>query len=212
MFKNSFIFNPLYKLICRNIKTKASIYSIQDSQKMKSTDIVWMDLEMTGLDVFNDKIIEIACLITDKDMNIIAEGPCLAINHPIEVFETMNDWCKKHHNQSGLVERCLQSKITTIKAEELIIDFFKHNIPRGKCSLAGNSVYMDRLFLRKEMPAIDNYMHYRIIDVSTIKELARRWNPEVLAGAPVKELKHRSLEDIRESIEELRYYRRAFFK
>ncbi|XP_061389031.1 probable oligoribonuclease [Musca vetustissima] len=177
-----------------------------------AANIVWMDLEMTGLDVLSDRILEVSCLITDKDLNVISEGPCFAINQPKKVLDTMNDWCIKHHNESGLVEKCLKSQITTEQGEHLILNFLKEQIPKGKCPLAGNSVYMDRLFLRKEMPLVDDYMHYRIIDVSTIKELARRWNPTILENAPAKKLSHRSLDDIKDSIEELKYYRRVFFK
>lgn len=109
-----------------------------------STDIVWMDLEMTGLDVIKDKILEVSCLITDKDLNVIVEGPCLAINHPPNSFDEMNDWCKKHHHESGLVEKCINSHITTEKGEQLLLDFLKQHIAQRKCPLAGNSVYMDR--------------------------------------------------------------------
>lgn len=109
-----------------------------------STDIVWMDMEMTGLDVIKDKILEVSCLITDKDLNVLVEGPCFAINHPPNVFEEMNEWCKKHHNESGLVEKCLSSQITTEKGQQLLLDFLKQHIPERKCPLAGNSIYMDR--------------------------------------------------------------------
>lgn len=121
----------------------------RETQKMTSnqdfsTDIVWMDLEMTGLDVIKDKIIEVSCLITDKNLNVLAEGPCFAINHPEKVFQEMNEWCIKHHNESGLVEKCLKSQITNEKGEQLLLEFLKQHIPKGKCPLAGNSVYMDR--------------------------------------------------------------------
>lgn len=121
----------------------------RETQKMTSnqdfcTDIVWMDLEMTGLDVVKDKILEVSCVITDKNLNVIAEGPCFAINHPEKVFQEMNDWCIKHHNESGLVEKSLKSQITNEQGEQILLDFIKKHVPKGKCPLAGNSVYMDR--------------------------------------------------------------------
>ncbi|KAH8280949.1 hypothetical protein KR054_005506 [Drosophila jambulina] len=177
-----------------------------------NTDLVWMDLEMTGLDIEKDKILEVSCIITDQDLNIKSEGPCFAINHPQEVYDTMNEWCIKHHNESGLVKRCQSSTVKPEQASELILSYLKANIPQRTCPLAGNSVYMDRLFLRRFMPAVDEYLHYRIVDVSTIKELARRWHPEVLKNAPKKTFVHRSLEDIYESINELKYYKQNLFK
>ncbi|KAI8117375.1 putative oligoribonuclease [Lucilia cuprina] len=207
----------LPQILHKILVTRTLTNSSRETQKMTSnqdfcTDIVWMDLEMTGLDIIKDKILEVSCLITDKHLNVLAEGPCFAINHPENVFREMNDWCIKHHNESGLVEKCLKSSITNEKGEQLIIDFLKQHIPKGKCPLAGNSVYMDRLFLRQEMPLVDDYMHYRIIDVSTIKELARRWHPKLLDAAPKKKFAHRSLDDIYESIKELKFYREHFFK
>ncbi|ALC47799.1 CG10214 [Drosophila busckii] len=171
-----------------------------------------MDLEMTGLDINVDQVLEVACIITDQDLNIKKEGPCFAIKHTQDVYDNMNDWCKKHHNESGLVDRCKSSDITPETAETILLSFLKEHIPERKCPLAGNSVYMDRLFLKKYFPATDNYMHYRIIDVSTIKELASRWYPETLNNAPKKKLAHRSLDDIKESISELKYYKQHLFK
>ncbi|XP_037948553.1 probable oligoribonuclease, partial [Teleopsis dalmanni] len=177
----------------------------------KATHIVWMDLEMTGLNVRHDKIMEIACLITDRNLNILSEGPCIAIKHSDDVLKNMNEWCQKHHTESGLVKKCINSNITTNEAECLILKYLQNNIPKGKCPLAGNSIYMDRSFLREHMPALDDFMHYRVIDVSTIKELARRWNNVVYNSAPEKKLAHRSLDDIKESIEELKYYKNNLF-
>ncbi|XP_044251609.2 probable oligoribonuclease [Drosophila takahashii] len=176
------------------------------------TDIVWMDLEMTGLDIEKDKILEVSCIITDKDLNVKSEGPCFAINHPQEVYDTMNEWCMKHHYESGLVDRCQRSDIKPDQASDLLLTYLKENIPRRVCPLAGNSVYMDRLFIRRFMPSVDEYLHYRIVDVSTIKELARRWRPELAKAAPKKSFAHRSLDDILESISELKYYKANFFK
>uniref|UniRef100_A0A1I8NQP9 Exonuclease domain-containing protein n=1 Tax=Stomoxys calcitrans TaxID=35570 RepID=A0A1I8NQP9_STOCA len=148
---NLFLNNKLSQLICKNKSTASILILREKSQFMQTcTYIVWMDLEMTGLDVLNDKIIEVSSVITDKEMNIIAEGPCFAVHHPAVVFENMNSWCKKHHYESGLVEKCLKSQITTSKGQELLLDFFKAYIPKGECALAGNSVYMDRLWATKE--------------------------------------------------------------
>ncbi|KAH8381831.1 hypothetical protein KR009_000458 [Drosophila setifemur] len=196
----------------RILTTKpAARMSSTQSPRGSDTDMVWMDLEMTGLDIEKDKILEVACIITDKDLNVKSEGPCFAINHPAEVYETMNEWCKKHHNESGLINRCKSSDVKPEQLEDLVLSYLKSNIPRRACPLTGNSVYMDRLFVKRFMPAVDEYLHYRIVDVSTIKELARRWSPTVTAGAPQKVFAHRSLDDILESIEELKYYKQHMF-
>lgn len=129
--------NSLHCNFAKNMSKKS--FTLEDE-----SHIVWMDLEMTGLDVINDKILELSCLITDKDLNILVEGPSFAINYPANVFENMNDWCKKHHIESGLVEKCLKSQITQKQAEDIVLDFLKQNIPERKCPLAGNSIYMDR--------------------------------------------------------------------
>lgn len=134
---------PVPQYICNKLYVK-NLHSTSDKPHTMATNIVWMDLEMTGLNVFTDKILEVSCLITDQDLNIVAEGPCFAINQPKEVLETMNEWCMKHHNESGLVDKCLKSQITTEQGEQLILDFLKKQVPKGKCPLAGNSVYMDR--------------------------------------------------------------------
>ncbi|EDW16140.2 probable oligoribonuclease [Drosophila mojavensis] len=176
------------------------------------SDIVWMDLEMTGLNLDKDVILEVSCIITDKLLNIKSEGPCFTIKHPENVYENMNEWCIKHHNESGLVDRCRSSEVTPDQAENLILTYLKANIPERKCPLAGNSVYVDRFFIQKYFPLVNEYLHYRIIDVSTIKELATRWNPQIIARAPRKQLAHRSDEDIKESIQELKYYKEHLFK
>ncbi|XP_034112854.1 probable oligoribonuclease [Drosophila albomicans] len=192
-------------------QTKA-MSTCSSNSKNDPSDIVWMDLEMTGLDIDKDQILEVSCIITDKQLNVKSEGPCFAIRHAAHVYEKMNEWCIKHHNESGLVERCKNSEITPDLAENVILKYLKENIPERKCPLAGNSVYMDRLFLRKYFPNVDEYLHYRIIDVSTIKELGNRWAPDVVKAAPKKKLVHRSLDDIKESIEELKYYKEHLFK
>uniref|UniRef100_B3P8E1 Probable oligoribonuclease n=2 Tax=Drosophila erecta TaxID=7220 RepID=B3P8E1_DROER len=176
------------------------------------TDIVWMDLEMTGLDIEKDKILEVSCIITDKDLNVKSEATCFAINHPQEVYDTMNDWCMEQHYKSGLVDRCKSSDVKPEQASNLVLSYLERNVPKRACPLGGNSVYMDRLFIRKCMPLVDDYLHYRIVDVSTIKELVRRWRPELLSSAPKKTFTHRSMDDIMESINELNYYKKNFFK
>ncbi|KNC99168.1 uncharacterized protein SPPG_05422 [Spizellomyces punctatus DAOM BR117] len=175
--------------------------------------LVWIDLEMTGLDLAKDRIIEIACIITDGDLNIVAEGPNLVISQPKELMEGMSQWCIEHHGKSGLTSQVLASNTTTQSATSQVLSFIKSHIPTSNIAhLAGNSIHMDKQFLQKEMPDIINHLHYRIVDVSTIKELVRRWLPEVAQNAPRKGLSHRALDDIRESIQELRYYRQAAFK
>ncbi|XP_046865231.1 probable oligoribonuclease isoform X1 [Drosophila willistoni] len=183
-----------------------------DQKGGKNTYMVWMDLEMTGLDIQKDKILEVSCLITDKDLNIQSNGLSFAINHPQEVYEQMNEWCIKQHYASGLVDSCKKSTVTPEAAEDLILTYLKQNIPEKTCVLAGNSVYMDRLFLYKYMPIVNKYLHYRIVDVSTIKELARRWNPDIIEKAPKKAFAHRSLDDIKDSIAELKFYKEHLFK
>lgn len=176
----------------------------QDTQHL-----IWLDLEMTGLNPDTDLIIEIATIITDKDLNILAEGPVLAVHQPDSALAAMDDWNQKHHGQSGLIERVKASKIATAEAERLTIAFLKQWVPENASPLCGNSIGQDRRFLYRYMPKLEAYFHYRNIDVSTIKELAARWAPEIKDGFN-KESKHQALDDIIESIEELRYYREHF--
>ncbi|KAM9348815.1 small fragment nuclease [Symphorus nematophorus] len=195
-----------------------SICDVQVSRKisMSSTPMfqrmVWVDLEMTGLDIDKDQIIEMACLITDSDLNILAEGPNLIINQPDELLDGMSEWCKEHHGKSGLTQAVRDSKITLEQAEYEFLSFVRQHTPPGQCPLAGNSVHADKRFLDKYMPQFMYHLHYRIIDVSTIKELCRRWFPEEYRMVPHKKATHRALEDIRESIKELQYYRTNVFK
>ncbi|KAI8144058.1 ribonuclease H-like domain-containing protein [Fennellomyces sp. T-0311] len=165
---------------------------------------------MTGLDIGKDRLIEIAVLITDGDLNIVAEGPELVIHQPRELMDNMNDWCKEHHGASGLTQAVLDSKVSTADAQSQVLAFLKQHIKQGEAPLAGNSVHADKRFLEKEMPDIVDYLHYRIVDVSTVKELARRWYPEVAKGVSKKNC-HRALDDIKESIAELEYYQKHVF-
>ncbi|XP_004585145.1 oligoribonuclease, mitochondrial [Ochotona princeps] len=174
--------------------------------------MVWVDLEMTGLDIEKDQIIEMACLITDSDLNILAEGPNLIIKQPDELLDSMSDWCKEHHGKSGLTKAVKESTITLQQAEYEFLSFVRQQTPPGLCPLAGNSVHADKKFLDKYMPQFMKHLHYRIIDVSTVKELCRRWYPEEYEFAPKKAASHRALDDISESIKELQFYRNNIFK
>jgi len=176
-----------------------------------SSNLIWIDLEMTGLDPDKEKIIEIATIVTDKDLNILAEGPMMAISQPKPLLDAMGEWCTTHHGDSGLTQRVLETDVTDAIAEQATIDFLKDWIEPGKSPMCGNSIGQDRRFLVRYMPKLADYFHYRNLDVSTLKELAVRWKPGILSGFS-KENKHLALDDIRESIEELVYYREHFLK
>lgn len=177
-----------------------------DSQRL-----IWIDLEMTGLDPDADVIIEIATLVTDKDLNILAEGPELAIRQPLEVLEAMDDWNRGTHQRSGLWQRVLDSQITASQAEVLTIEFLSKWVDANKSPICGNSICQDRRFLVRGMPRLERYFHYRNLDVSTLKELSRRWSPDLLAGLS-KVGAHTALSDIRESVKELAFYRQHMGK
>ena len=176
-----------------------------------TANLIWIDLEMTGLNPDTDLIIEIATVITDKDLNILAQGPVLAVHQPDAALAAMDDWNQKHHGQSGLIERVKASLINDAEAERLTIDFLKDWVPENTSPICGNSIGQDRRFLYRYMPTLEAYFHYRNIDVSTLKELAARWAPAVKDGFN-KESSHQALDDILESIEELQYYRKHFIK
>ena len=173
--------------------------------------LIWIDLEMTGLDPDSDLIIEIATVVTDKDLTILANGPVLAVHQSDDALAAMDDWNQKHHGQSGLIERVKASTINAAEAERLTLEFLKDWVPANTSPICGNSIGQDRRFLYRYMPTLEAYFHYRNIDVSTLKELAARWAPAVKDGFN-KESKHQALDDIIESIEELRYYREHFIK
>ncbi|MCF8006425.1 MAG: oligoribonuclease [Methylovulum sp.] len=171
--------------------------------------LIWIDLEMTGLNPDTDFIIEIATIITDKDLHVLAQGPVLAIHQTEEIMRGMDDWNQKHHGQSGLIERVKQSTVTEKIAEDLTLDFIKQWVTEKTSPICGNSIGQDRRFLCRYMPKLEAYFHYRNLDVSTLKELAARWAPQLKNGFK-KDTKHQALDDIIESIEELRYYREHF--
>jgi oligoribonuclease len=168
--------------------------------------LIWIDLEMTGLDTGNDSILEIATIVTDADLQILAEGPELAIAHPVERLEAMDDWNRNQHRRSGLWDRVVASSVDMTTAEQRTVEFLEQWVTAGASPMCGNSICQDRRFLHRLMPRLEKHFHYRNLDVSTIKELARRWAPQVLAGVS-KEAAHTALSDVRDSIAELRHYR-----
>jgi len=177
----------------------------------QNTKLVWIDLEMTGLDPEKERIIEMATIITDSELNTVAEGPVIAINQPDSLLDAMDEWCTKTHGASGLTQRVKESNVSEAEAEQITLEFLKEHLSAGESPLCGNSIGQDRRFLVKYMPELEGFFHYRNLDVSTIKELARRWRPDVLNGVK-KKGSHLALDDIRDSINELRHYRETFFK
>ncbi|HEY5679311.1 MAG TPA: oligoribonuclease [Pseudomonadales bacterium] len=173
------------------------------------TNLVWMDLEMTGLDPETDVIIEMATVITDSDLNILAEGPVLAVWQPQAKLDAMDEWNQTHHGESGLIDRVRASAVSEREAEARTLAFIEGHVERKQAPLCGNTIWQDRRFLTRYMPTLEGYLHYRNIDVSSLKELVARWRPELLKGIN-KANRHTALSDIRESIEELRYYRKHF--
>ncbi|HAI58629.1 MAG TPA: oligoribonuclease [Xanthomonadaceae bacterium] len=169
--------------------------------------LIWIDLEMTGLDPATDSILEIATIVTDHDLEVLAEGPVLAIRQGLDVLEAMDEWNRDTHRKSGLWDRVLESPHAVGEAEALTCDFLSRWVPAGRSPMCGNSICQDRRFLVRLMPRLEKWFHYRNLDVSTVKELARRWAPEVLAGV-AKQSAHTALADAHESIDELRHYRR----
>ena len=174
-------------------------------------NLIWIDLEMTGLDPDNDVIIEIATIVTDPQLNVLAEGPSLAIKQPDALLDGMDEWNTRQHGQSGLTRRVRESTISPADAERQTIDFLSAWVPAGKSPMCGNSICQDRRFLYRGMPELEKYFHYRNLDVSTLKELAARWAREVKNGFK-KQSSHLALDDIRDSIAELKHYREHFIK
>ena len=174
-------------------------------------NLIWIDLEMTGLDSDNDRIIEIATIVTDAELNTLAEGPVFAIHQSEAVLGRMDDWNQKQHGGSGLLDRVRQSRMDEREAELQTIAFLEQYVEKGKSPMCGNSICQDRRFLARGMPELESFFHYRNLDVSTLKELARRWQPEVLQGVN-KSGSHLAMDDIRDSINELRHYRKHFLR
>jgi oligoribonuclease len=181
------------------------------TQRPNEFNLVWIDMEMTGLDPDKDRVIEVAAIVTDPHLNVLAEGPVFAIHQPDEVLDGMDAWNKGTHGRSGLIERVKASTVTEAQAEAEMIDFLRKYVPEGKSPMCGNSICQDRRFMARHMPTLEAFFHYRNVDVSTLKELCRRWKPELIAGFKKHQL-HTALADIRESVDELKYYREHFIK
>ena len=176
-----------------------------------SENLIWIDLEMTGLDCFNDVIIEIATIVTDKHLNILAEGPTYAIETAEELLRGMDEWNTKQHNKSGLVERIRKTGVSVAEAEQGTLEYLRQYVPEAASPMCGNSICQDRRFLARLMPELEAYFHYRNLDVSSLKELAARWRPEILSGF-TKKGSHLAMDDVRESIAEMIYYRQNFLR
>ena len=180
-------------------------------QRPNEFNLVWVDMEMTGLEPDTDRIIEVAVVVTDMHLNILAEGPVFAIHQPDEALDKMDAWNKGTHGRSGLIERVKASTVSEVDAETALIAFLKNFVPAGKSPMCGNTICQDRRFMARTMPKLEAFFHYRNLDVSTLKELCKRWKPEIVSGFK-KHQKHTALADIIESVEELRYYREHFIK
>ncbi len=176
-----------------------------------ANNLIWLDMEMTGLNPDGDRIIEVAMVITDSQLETIAESPVLVVHQSTEILDAMDQWNKSTHARSGLVDKVKTSTLNETQVEEQMLDFLQQHVPSNTSPMCGNSICQDRRFLARWMPALERYFHYRNLDVSTLKELAKRWKPEIVAGI-VKHGKHEALADIYESIEEMKYYRANFIR
>ncbi|WP_295996403.1 oligoribonuclease [Rugamonas sp.] len=189
----------------------AASANVPAQQRPNEMNLVWVDMEMTGLEPDTDRIIEVAVVVTDMHLNVLAEGPVFAIHQSDETLDKMDAWNKGTHGRSGLIERVKASTVTEAEAEEALIAFMKLWVPKGKTPMCGNTIGQDRRFMVRYMPKLEAVFHYRNIDVSTLKELCKRWKPEIVGGFK-KHQKHTAMADIVESIEELKYYREHFIK
>lgn len=194
-------------------KFKRVAMGVNENSDNAKDRLIWVDCEMTGLNIQKDKIMEIAVIITEGEtLQEVARSDNIVVHVEQELLDSMDEWCTKHHGDSGLTKACSNSKISMEDAEASVLQVLEKFTPRGKCPLAGNSVSEDRKFLEKCMPRVAGHLHYRTVDVSTIKELGRRWNPTVQNSAPKKKNSHRAMDDIVESINELQYYKKNLFK
>lgn len=184
---------------------------IKSSAIKDSLNLIWIDLEMTGLDTEQDVIIEIATIVTDKDLNVLGEGPIMAIHQPDALLDGMDEWNTRQHGQSGLTERVRNSATSMAEAEQNTIEFLEQFVDAGVSPMCGNSICQDRRFLSRQMPKLEAFFHYRNLDVSSVKEIAKRWRPELLKGFK-KQGSHLAMDDIKDSIAELSYYREVFFE
>ncbi len=180
-------------------------------QALDPNALIWIDLEMSGLNPDSDCILEVATIVTDEGLNIVAEGPALAVHQSESVLEAMDEWNRRTHGDTGLIERVRVSTLAESEVEQRTLEFLQRYVPKGRSPMCGNSICQDRRFLARWMPALEAWFHYRNLDVSTLKELARRWKADVY-GSVVKRNTHRALDDVRESIEELRHYRRQLLR
>ncbi len=188
-----------------------TITSTTDPATKTHQRLIWIDLEMTGLDTDSDQIIEIATIVTDENLNILAEGPVLAVHQSDVILNAMDEWNTRQHGQSGLIERVRRSSQSVRDVELETLAFLKKWIDPQKSPMCGNSICQDRRFMHRLMPELEQFFHYRNLDVSSVKELARRWRPELMAGLK-KDSSHLALDDVRDSIRELKYYREYFFR
>ena len=194
----------------KNLKNIFSLVIIKIIMN-KKTNLIWIDLEMTGLIPESDVIIEIATVVTDANLNVIEEGPSLAIHQNSDLLDGMDDWNTNQHNQSGLVQRVIESKVSTAEAESQTLDFLIKYVDQGASPMCGNSICQDRRFLYNYMPKLEKFFHYRHIDVSTLKELAVRWKPSIISST-YKKSRHLALSDVYDSIDELKHYKEHFIK
>ncbi|MGX4641896.1 oligoribonuclease [Massilia sp. SYSU DXS3249] len=192
-------------------ESTASATPAAAAHRPNEMNLVWVDMEMTGLDPDSDRIIEVAVVVTDMHLNVLAEGPVFAIHQSDETLDKMDNWNKGTHGRSGLIDRVKASTVTEADAEVALIAFLKNFVPAGKSPMCGNTICQDRRFMARGMPKLEAFFHYRNLDVSTLKELCRRWKPDLASGFK-KHQKHTALADIIESVEELKYYREHFIK